>query len=151
MVKATPAITMTDLSKLVVNRRSAPLMAMPCHWFVEVASCTYLSLQTSDEDLERSPAVHLTGPHGWDPSVLDFTHPSGDGKPPWSNGPNERFAFDPNFDEFGDYTHRSIQTLIILDDSSQPLSTCSTIRANQHVIRSNQHVVNNDSPDYEKL
>ena len=55
----------------------------------------------SDQDLERYPAVHLTGPHEWDPSVLDFTHPSGDGDPPWSNDPNERFAFDLNFDEFG--------------------------------------------------
>ena len=45
--------------------------------------------------------MNLTGPHEWDPSVLDYTHPSGDGKPPWSNDPNERSAFDPNFDELG--------------------------------------------------
>ena len=63
----------------------------------------------------------LTGPHEWDPSLLDFTHPFGHGEPPWSNDPNERFAFDPNFDEFGDYTLRAIQTHSILDDSSQPL------------------------------
>ena len=75
----------------------------------------------SDEDLERYPAVHLTGPHEWDLSVLDFTHPTSDGESPWSNDPNERFAFDPNFDELGDYTQRTIQTLSILDDSSQPL------------------------------
>ena len=105
----------------------------------------------TDEDLERYPAVHLTGPHEWDPSVLDFTHPSGDGEPPWSNDPDERFAFDPNFDEFGDYAQRTIQTLSILDDSSLPLTPCSTMRANQHVIRSNQHAVNNDTPEYEKF
>ena len=64
------------------------------------------------------PAVHLTGPHEWDPSVLDYTHPSGDGEPPWSKVPNERSAFDPNFDEFGDYTQRAIQTLSILDYAS---------------------------------
>ena len=29
-------------SMLVANRGSAPLMAMPCHWFAEVASCIYL-------------------------------------------------------------------------------------------------------------
>ena len=60
----------------------------------------YLSLlcKCIDENLERYPAVHLTGPHEWDPSVLDFTYPSGDGEPPWSNNPNERFTFDPNFD-----------------------------------------------------
>ena len=28
----------------------------------------------------------------------------------------ERFAFDPNFDEFGYYAHRAIQILNILDD-----------------------------------
>ena len=48
-------------------------------------------------------------------------------------------------------THRAIQTLNILDDSSQPMTPFSTIRANQDVIRSNQHVVNNDTPDYENL
>ena len=105
----------------------------------------------TDKDLERYPAVHLTGPHEWDPSVLDYTHPSGDGEPPWSNDPDERFAFDPNFDEFGEYTQRAIQTLSILDDSSIPWTPSSTLRANQNVIRSNQHVVNNDTPDYEKF
>ena len=64
----------------------------------------YLSLlgKPRDEDEERYPVVHLTGPHEWDPSVLDFTHPPGDGEPPWSNDPNERFTFDPNFYKFAD-------------------------------------------------
>ena len=39
----------------------------------------HLSLlgKPSDEDLERYPAVHLTGPHDWDPSILDVirNHP----------------------------------------------------------------------------
>ena len=41
----------------------------------------YLSIlgKPTDKDLERYPAVHLTGPHEWDLSVLDYTHPSGDG------------------------------------------------------------------------
>ena len=66
----------------------------------------YLSIlgKPTVKDLERYPAVHLTGPHEWDPSVLDYTHPSGDGEPPWSNDPDERSAFDPNFDDFSDYT-----------------------------------------------
>ena len=44
----------------------------------------YLSIlgKPTDQDLERYPAVHLTGPHEWDSSVLDYTHPSGDGEPP---------------------------------------------------------------------
>ena len=108
----------------------------------------YLSLlgKPTDQDLERYPAVHLTGPHEWDPSVLDYTHPSGDGEPPWSNDPDERYAFDPNFDEFGDYTQRAIQTLSILDDSSSTLTPCSTKIANQH-----QHAVKHEAPDYEKF
>ena len=63
----------------------------------------YLSIlgKPTDKVLERYPAVNLTGPHEWDPSVLDYTHPSGDGQAPWSNAPDERSAFDPNFDEFG--------------------------------------------------
>ena len=113
----------------------------------------YLSLlgKPTDQDLERYPAVHLTGPHEWDPSVLDYTHPSGDGEPPWSNDPDERYAFDPNFDEFGDYTQRAIQTLSILDDSSSTLTPCSTYIANQHDYRPYQHAVKHEAPDYEKF
>ena len=101
--------------------------------------------------MERYPAVHLTGPHEWDPSVLDYTNPSCDGEPPWSNDPDERYTFDPNFDEFGDYTQRAIQTLSILDDSSSTLTPCSTLMANQHVLRTNQHDVSPETPDYEKF
>ena len=113
----------------------------------------YLSIngKPTDQDLERYPAVHLTGPHEWDPSVLDYTHPSGDGEPPWSNDPDERYAFDPNFDEFGDYTQRAIQTLSILDDSSPTLTPSSTYTANQHDFRTYQHAVKHEAPDYEKF
>ena len=56
----------------------------------------YLSIlgKPTDKDLERYPAVHLTGAHEWDPSVLDYTHRSGDGEPPWSNDLDERCAFE---------------------------------------------------------
>ena len=111
----------------------------------------YISIlgKPTDKDLERYPAVHLTGPHEWDPSVLDYTHPSGDGEPPWSNDPDERSAFDPNFDESGDYTLRAIQTLSILDDSSSTLTPCPTLMTNQHVFRTYQHDVSHEAPDYE--
>ena len=60
----------------------------------------YISIlgKPTDTDLERYSAVHLTGPHEWDPSVLVYTHISGDGEPPRPNDPDERFAFDPYFD-----------------------------------------------------
>ena len=82
---------------------------------------------------------------------MDYTHPSGDGEPPWSNDPDERSAFDPNIDEFGDYTQRAIQTLSILDDSSSTLTPCPTFMANQHELRTYQHAVNHEAPDYEKF
>ena len=69
----------------------------------------------------------------------------------WSNDPNERSAFDPNFDEFGDYTQRAIQTLSILDDSSFTLTPCPTFMANQLDFRTYQHAVTNEAPDYEKF
>ena len=118
-------------------------MAMLCHFSI-------LGKPT-DKDLERYPSVHRTGPHEWDPSVLDYTHPSSDGEPPWSNDPDERFAFDPNFDEFGDYTQRAIQTLSILDDSSSTSTPCSTLMTNQHVFSTYQHDVSHETPDYEKF
>ena len=113
----------------------------------------YLSIlgKPTDTDLERYPSVHLTGHHEWDPSVLDYPHPSGDGEPPWSNDSDERFAFDPNFDEFGDYTQRAIQTLSILGDSSSTLTPCPTFMANQHEFRTYQHNVTHEAPDYEKF
>ena len=97
----------------------------------------YLSLigKPTDEDLEKYPAFHLAGPHEWDPSVLDFIHPSDDGEPPWFNNPDERFAFDPNFDDLG--ITKVGQSKLSLDDSSIPFTPCSTIGANQHVFRSN--------------
>ena len=113
----------------------------------------YLSLlgKPTDKDLGRYAAVHLTEPHAWYLSVLDYTHPSGDGEPPWSNDPIERFAFDPNFDEFGDYTQRAIQTLSNLDDSSSTLTPCPTFMDNQHEFRTYQHDVTHEAPDYEKF
>ena len=74
---------MIGLSKLVENKGSAPLygyaMPLTCR-----GGLMYLSIlgKPTDKDLERYRAVHLTGPHEWDPSVLDYTHPSGDGEPP---------------------------------------------------------------------
>ena len=85
---------------------------------------------------------------------MDYTPPPpppGDGEPPWSNDSNERIAFDPNFDEFGDYTQSAIQTLSILDDSSSTLTPCPAFMTNQHEFRTYQHAVNHEAPDYEKF
>ena len=37
--------------------------------------CLSILGKPTDADLERYPAMHLTGPHEWDSSVLDYTHP----------------------------------------------------------------------------
>ena len=85
-------------------------------------------------------------------SLVHFLfHPSSDRDPPWSNDSDERAAFDPNFDEFGDYTQRAIQTPSILDDSSSTLTPCPTFMANQHEFRTYQHAVNHEAPDFEKF
>ena len=69
----------------------------------------------------------------------------------WTNDPDERFGFYPNFDGFGDYTQRATQTLCILDDLSSTLTLCPTLIAKQHVLRTNQHDINTETPDYEKF
>ena len=112
----------------------------------------YLSIFVKPTDKEqRYPAVHLTGSHEWAPSVLDYTHQSADGEPPWPNDPDERLAFGPHFDEFGDYTQRAIQTLSILYDSTSTLTPCSTLMTNQHVFSTYQHDVTHKTRDYDKL
>ena len=60
----------------------------------------------TDKDLQTYASVHLTSPHEWNPSVLEYVHPEDIGEPDWANDLNERFQFDPKFDEFGDYANR---------------------------------------------
>ena len=48
--------SVNDRSKLVVNRGSAPLMTMPCPWFAEVASCTYLYLANPQMQIREVPS-----------------------------------------------------------------------------------------------
>ena len=47
----------------------------------------YLSVlgYPTDEELVKYPSVHLTSIHEWDPSVLDFSYPEGDGEPVWGH------------------------------------------------------------------
>ena len=46
----------------------------------------YMSLlgKPTDDDLHTYPHVLLTGPHEWDPSDLDYTHPTTSGDPTWA-------------------------------------------------------------------
>ena len=49
----------------------------------------YMNLlgKPTDTDLTY-PHVLLTGPHEWDPSVLDHTHPTTYGDPTWAPDPS---------------------------------------------------------------
>ena len=74
----------------------------------------YMSLlgQPTDADLDTYPHVLLTGPHEWDPSVLDYTHPTTSGDPTWAPDPSLCGAHDPRIDEFGNFKGRVQHTLI---------------------------------------
>ena len=69
----------------------------------------YLSIMVkpTDDELLKYPSVHLTSIHEWDPSVLDYSHPEGDGEPLWACDPQHLDLLDPNFDTHGLYTKRA--------------------------------------------
>ena len=104
--------------------------------FVCKGGLMYLQLQgiPADRGLQNYPSVHLTSPHEWDPSVLDYEHPENSGEPHWAIHPNENFQFDPNFDEFGDYVNRSLSILDIFDEIPK-LSPIHYLLVNKHVFQ----------------
>ena len=97
----------------------------------------YLSImgKPTEEELVKYPLVHLTCIHEWDPSVLDYSHPEGDGEPLWACDPQHLDLLDPNFDTHGLYTKRVINTLsclagvqkpspMAISSSKSPIQTC---------------------------
>ena len=73
----------------------------------------YMSLlgQPTDAVLNICPHVLLTGPHEWDPSVLDYTHPTTSGDPTLAPDPSLHGAHDPRIDESGNFKGRAQHTL----------------------------------------
>ena len=69
----------------------------------------------TDADLHTFPHVLLTGPHEWDPSALDYTHPTTAGDPTWAPDPSQRGAHDPGLMNlailWGDVTTSSLLPL----------------------------------------
>ena len=103
----------------------------------------YLSIlgKPTDEELVKYPPVHLNSIHEWDPSVLDFSSPEGDGEPVWACDPQHRDLLDPIFDPHGIYAKRTIDTLSSLADVQQTSlmimsSSKSLIQASKHQIKS---------------
>ena len=73
-------------------------------------SLMYLSnlRKPADEELVEYPSVHLTSIHDWDPSVLDFRYPEGDGEPLCACDPQHVDLIVPNFDHQRLYTKRAV-------------------------------------------
>ena len=73
----------------------------------------YMSLlgKPTDADLNTYPHVLLTGHHEWDPSILDYTHPTTSGDPTWAPDPSQCGTHDPRIDEFGNFKGRVQHTL----------------------------------------
>ena len=99
----------------------------------------YMSLlgKPRDADLNTYPHVFLTGPHEWDPSVLDYTHPITSGDPTMAPDPSQCGAPDPKIDEFGNFKGRVQHTL----PHSPALSNIA-----QH-----KHAITTQPIDFEKL
>ena len=59
----------------------------------------YLQLQgmPTNQDIQNYPSGHLTSPHEWDNSFLDYEHPENNGEPDWAIDPNENVQFDTYF------------------------------------------------------
>ena len=87
--------------------------------------------------LNTYPHVLLTGPHEWDPSVLDYTHPTTSGDPTWAPDPSQRGAHDPRIDEFGNFKGRVQHTLTHSPDISN--------------IAQHKHAIKTQPIDFEKL
>ena len=92
----------------------------------------------ADEELVKYPSDHLTSIHEWDPSILDFSYPEGDGEPVWACDTRHVDLIDPDFDHQGLYTKRDINTLSSLADVYKipPMAISSSRQAFKHQIKS---------------
>ena len=110
----------------------------------------YLSImgKPTDEELLKYPSVHLTSIHEWDPSVLDYSHPEGDGEPLRACDLQHLDLLDPNFDTHGLYTKRAINTLSSLAGVQQPPPMA--ISSSKPPIQACKHKLKAETPDVDK-
>ena len=110
----------------------------------------YLSImgKPTDEELLKYTSVHPTSIHEWDPSVLDYSHPEGDGEPLWACDPQHLDLLDPNFDAHGLYTKRAIYTLSSLTGVQQPPPMA--ISPSKSPIQACKHKLKPETPDVDK-
>ena len=112
----------------------------------------YLSImgKPTDEELLKYPSVHLTSIHEWDPAVLDYSHPEGDGEPLWACDPQHLDLLDPNFDTHGLYTKRAINTLSSLAGVQQSLPMVISSSKSPIHIQACKHKLKPETPDFDK-
>ena len=111
----------------------------------------YLSImgKPTDEELLKYPSVHLTSIHEWETSVLDYSHPEGEGEPLWACDPQHLDLLDPNFDAHGLYTKRAINTLSSLSGVQQP--TPIAISSSKSSIQACKHKLKPEIPDFDNI
>ena len=73
---------------------------------------------------------------------LGYQHQEDNRDPDLANDMNERFKFDPKFDEFSNYVNRSLSILDILNDTPQISKTHYLV---------NKHAFHRTPIDYDKL
>ena len=81
----------------------------------------------------------------WDPSVLYYSHPEGDGEPLWACDPQHLDLLVPNFDAHGLYTKRAINTFSSLAGVQQPPPM--TISSSKSPIQACKHKLKPETPD----
>jgi hypothetical protein len=74
----------------------------------------------TDSEMNQYPHVFLTGPHEWDPGVLDYAYASKEEWEHLGHDPDDAYE-EPNFDAYGESTQRVIANLNILLDEPPPL------------------------------
>ena len=122
--------------------------------YASPSKCTgglmYLNIlgKPTDEELVKYHSNLLTSIHEWDPLVLDYSHPEGDGEPVWACDQQCINLIDPGFDTHGLHTKRAINILSSLADVQQksPMSLSSPMSIHQ----ANKHHVKTETPGYDK-
>ena len=147
-----------EWNKNQVDDRSVKVGGSQCITTLDAYSCPlkctgglmYLSImgKPTDEELVKYASAHLTSIHEWDPSVLGYSHPEGDGEPLWVCDPQHLDLFDPNFDTHGLYTKRAINTLSSLTGAQQPSPLA--ISSSKSSIQTCKHQIKSETPEFAK-
>ena len=115
--------------KQFISTHDGYSMPLTCH-----DGLMYLHFEgkPTDEELDQFPSVHITSPHTWDPTTLDYTHPSNSSNPIWVPDDNENLDEIYNNSHLGPSSQRAIAQLAILCEDTTPFPT--SLQAHKHKI-----------------